>query len=45
MTGNIKDSIHEIIIHEIEIIWQEKDLQVCFQEIWFSDYGKCSTWK
>lgn len=27
MTENIKDSIHEIIIHEIEIIWQEKDLQ------------------
>lgn len=27
MTGNIKDSIHEIIIHEVEIIWQEKDLQ------------------
>lgn len=27
MTENIKDSIHEIIIYEIEFIWEEKDLQ------------------
>lgn len=27
MTENIKDSIHEIIIHKIAIIWQDKDLQ------------------
>lgn len=27
MTENIKDSIHEIIIYEIESIWEEKDLQ------------------
>lgn len=27
MTENIKDSIHEIIIHEIATIWQDKDLQ------------------
>lgn len=26
MTENIKDSIHEIIVYEIEFIWEEKDL-------------------
>lgn len=27
MTENIQDSSHEIIICEIEFIWEEKDLQ------------------
>lgn len=40
MTGNIKDSIHEIIIHDIEIIWQVKK---CQGECVFKRIGSQST--